>query len=278
MIQSNRRSDAFMDNGIFNYHISNNTIIFTDTIKKDSPYIAETPRNHESLFFVTNGTLIYDNGKSQATITKGQVGYIARGSVDMSSAYHCDSVSYIAVNFNFAEDETKLFATLPFDTVCSAGIFYNYEKLFKSALRCFREANPGAITATNGIILQIIGYLYNEYIMKGRDIKKIKKIEKLTELLKNHYHNPDFKVSTLAREAEMSEKHFRRLFFDVYNKTPYAYLQEFRISNAEILLTNTSKSVSDIAEQCGFSDVYSFSHCFRRHTGFSPTEYRAEHI
>ena len=267
-----------MYNAIFNYHLSDNTIIFIDTIKKGSPYIAETPRNHESLFFVTNGTGLYDNGKSKATITKGQMGYIARGAVDTSSAYHCDSFSYIAANFNFAETDADFYPTLPFDTVCSSGNFYNYEKLFKSALRCFRSRNPGAVTSANGIILQIIGYLYDERIMKGKDIKKIKRMEKLTELLKNHYYDPDFKVSALAKEAGMSEKHFRRLFFDVYNKTPYAYLQEFRINNAEILLTNTVKSVSDIAEQCGFSDVYSFSHCFKKHTGLSPTEYRVEHI
>lgn len=267
-----------MDNGIFNYHISDSAIVFTDTIKNGSPYIAETPRNHESLFFVTNGTLIYDNGKSQSTITKGQVGYIARGSVDMSSAYHCDSVSYIAVNFNFAEDETKLFATLPFDTVCSSGTFYNYEKLFSNALTCFRARNPGSLTAANGILLQIIGHLYNEHIMKDNDIKKVKKIEKSVEHMKKNYDNTGFKISSLAKIANMSEKHFRRVFFDVYNKTPFAYLQEFRIDQAEILLQNTSKSISDIAIQCGFSDVYSFSHCFKKHMGISPNKYKSENI
>lgn len=265
-----------MDNGIFNYHISNNTIIFTDTIKKDSPYVAETPRNHESLFFVTNGTAMYDNGKSKTTITKGQVGYIARGSVDMSSADNCSSFSYIAVNFNFAEDDSQFFSTLPFDTVCSSGTFYNYEKLFSNALTCFRARNPGSLTAANGILLQIIGYLYNEHIMKNSDIKKAKRIEKSVEYMKNHYDDTDFKIGILSDISDMSEKHFRRVFFDVYNKTPFAYLQEFRIDQAEILLQNTSKSISDIAIQCGFSDVYSFSHCFKRHIGISPNKYRIE--
>lgn len=112
--------------------------------------------------------------------------------------------------------------------------------------------------------------------MKDSDIKKAKRIEKAVEYMKNHYDDPSFKISSLANIADMSEKHFRRIFFDVYNRTPFAYLQEFRISQAEILLQNTSKSISDIEIQCGFSDVYSFSHCFKKHIGISPNKYKSE--
>ena len=72
----------------------------------------------------------------------------------------------------------------------------------------------------------------------------------------------------------MSEKHFRRVFYDVYKKKPHEFLKDIRLNNAEQLLLNTSKSVSDIAIRCGFSDVYSFSHCFKRNFGISPKAYR----
>lgn len=272
------RGEIFVNNNFFNYQLSADAIFFEDTIKKGSPYIAETPRNHESLFLVTNGTIMYENSKVRQVVHKGQVGYIARGGTDMSSAYNCDSVSYIATNFSFAKGQNDTRRTLPFDTLCSGGDFFSYEKLFKDALNSFMIKSPGYRLVTDGILMQIIGHLYNEYIMAGENLKKIKKIEKATEYLKNNYDNPEFKISTLANTVNMSEKHFRRLFFDVYNKTPYAYLQDFRINKAEILLLNTSKSVSDIASQCGFSDVYSFSHCFKRHMGISPTEYKNEYI
>jgi AraC-like DNA-binding protein len=32
-------------------------------------------------------------------------------------------------------------------------------------------------------------------------------------------------------------------------------------------------SIGTLAEQCGFADIYSFSHAFKRATGFSPTEW-----
>ena len=104
----------------------------------------------------------------------------------------------------------------------------------------------------------------------------MKRIEKAIDCIEKNFGNPVFKISNLAAVMNMSEKHFRRIFLDVYNKTPYLFLQEFRINKAEILLLNTTKNISDIALQCGFSDVYSFSHSFKKHNGISPSEYRTK--
>ena len=263
-----------MNNSVFNYQLPNNTVIFTDTLKKNTPYISENPRDHESLFVVTNGTLLYEKGSYKECIKEGQIGYIARGSVDKSSAYLCEDVSYIAVNFCF--DKENVVATLPFKTLCSHGNAYNYESLFTQALSFFLSKTPGYMEICNGLVAQIIGHLYNEYRIPNADIQKSQKIEQSVDFLKKHFADSDFKIGQLAQIANMSEKHFRRIFFDVYKKTPYVFLQEFRINKAEILLLYTSKSISEIAIQCGFSDVYSFSHSFKKHNGMSPSEYRTK--
>ena len=263
-----------MKDELFNYQLSDDTVIFTDTLKKDSPYISKKPRNHESLFFVTKGELLYEKAEKTEVVREGQVGYIARGSVDKSSTFSCDEVSYIAINFRFDRQNAIPKKTLPFETLCSDGIVYNYEKQFNQALNCFLSKMPGYMAMCNGIILLIIGQLYNEHNIIETDLSKMKRIEKAIEYLKQNYGNSDFKISNLANIVNMSEKHFRRMFLDVYKKTPYLFLQEFRINKAEILLLNTKKSISDIALQCGFSDVYSFSHSFKKHNEVTPTEYR----
>ena len=265
-----------MDNDVFNYQLPNNTVIFTDTLKENSPYISKYPRNHESLFIVTKGTLLYENNEKKNIICEGQVGYIARGSVDKSSAHMCGEVSYIAVNFYFDKENLIPTKTLPFKTLCSEGFAYNYKKLFNNALTAFLSKSPGYMTICNGILMQIIGYLYNEFKFKDVNLKKMQRIERALEYLRCHYSCSDFKISYLAEISYMSEKNFRRVFFEIYNKNPYDYLQEYRINQAEILLLNTSKSISDIASECGFSDIYSFSHSFKKHIGISPNKYKAE--
>ncbi|HJA92142.1 MAG TPA: AraC family transcriptional regulator [Candidatus Eisenbergiella merdipullorum] len=266
-----------MDHDFLNYQLADDTVIFTDTLKKDSPYHSVFPRNHESLFFVTNGTLLYKKKDKKEVIREGQTGYIERGAIDKSSAYLCDEVSYIAVNFCFDKKSAAPQKTLPFDTLCSQGDAYGYQKLFSEALNHFLSKTPGYLAICNGIVLQIIGFLYNEFKIDDTGFKKIQKLDNAIEYLRNHYDNTDFRISNLADIVNMSEKNFRRIFFDIYRKTPYTFLQEFRINKAEILLLNTSKTISDIALQCGFSDVFSFSHCFKKHIGISPSKFRVTH-
>lgn len=265
-----------MEQEVFNYHLLDDTIIFTDTLKKDGPYISREPRNHESLFIVTKGELLYERDGERHVIGTGQVGYIARGSIDKSSAHQCEEVSYIAANFCFDRQSTQPTRTLPFDELCSTGIAFPYEKLFARAHNCFLSKAPGYIAVCNGLMLQIIGNLYGEMKTENADLIRGGRLEKSIQYLRENYSSADLTISSLARMANMSEKHFRRLFFELYRQTPYAFLQQFRIDRAEILLSNTAKSVADIALQCGFADVYSFSHSFKKHTGHSPGEYREQ--
>jgi len=262
-----------MNHDTFVYQIPDIPRVFTDTLRKDAPYIARKPRDHESLFIVTNGTLLYEKEGRRELVKEGQIGYIARGSVDTSAACDCDAVSYMAVNF--CHDRKNPIPTLPFETVCSQGIRFNYESLFSQALSYYLSKTPGYVAICSGLIMQIIGCLYSEYKSLNFDNRKIQSLKVSVEYMKAHFTDSGFEIRKLSQIAGVSEKHFRRVFMEVYGKTPSAFLQEMRINKAEILLAGTSKSITDIAQQCGFTDVYSFSHSFTKITVYAPSKDRA---
>ena len=264
-----------MKNADFDYDFQGKQTVFEHTLSKGVPYIASTPRNHESIFLVTKGNLLYDNGGEKAVIKSGEVGYIARGSIDISSAYLCDGVTYIATNFAF--DDDSLQGSLPFKTLCSVGFSYKYEEMFEELLKCYTLKIPGYRTACKGILLQIIGSLFTEFVDDGILLKKFDKISDSLEYLRHNYSNDDLTVTRLAEVANMSTKQFRRTFSDIYKMTPYTFLLDFRINEAKKLLKNTQNKLSDIALQCGFADLYSFSHSFKKNTGMTPSEYRRRH-
>ena len=251
-----------MDSLVTLLQLDSDTKIFTDTLTKDIPYIAKTARDHESLFFVTKGNLLYQ---------KGQIGYIAGGSVDKSSAFECESVSYIVFNFCFGDKNTV--PLLPFATLASADVLYKYENLFREALNVFMRKSPGYMTVCNGIILQIVGYLYEESKSDGNVIEKAYRIKDSVDYLLNNYGDRNIKISELSKISNMSQKHFRRIFYNLYGKNPSEFLTGIRIEKAKMLLLYTEKNITETALICGFSDVYSFSHCFKKHTGVSPKNY-----
>ena len=151
-----------MKNADFDYDFQGKQTVFKHTLSKGVPYIASAPRNHESIFLVTKGNLLYDNGGEKTVIKSGEVGYISRGAIDISSAYLCGGVTYIATNFAF--DDDGISSSLPFKTLCSVGFSYKYEGMFEELLKCYTLKIPGYKTACKGILLQIIGSLFTEFV------------------------------------------------------------------------------------------------------------------
>lgn len=80
--------------------------------------------------------------------------------------------------------------------------------------------------------------------------------------------------AALAQQAHLSVPYFQRLFHKNYGITPRKYLQDMRIRKAMMLLTGSKKTITQIAEECGFTSVYHFSRAFKANTGETPTKYR----
>ncbi|MBN9742106.1 AraC family transcriptional regulator [Amycolatopsis sp. A1MSW2902] len=85
-------------------------------------------------------------------------------------------------------------------------------------------------------------------------------------------------LDAIAAHAGYSRYHFVRLFRAVYGQTPGQYLSRRRIERAEDLMRTADLSVTEICALVGFSSLGSFSASFKRHTGLTPSEYRARHV
>jgi len=81
-------------------------------------------------------------------------------------------------------------------------------------------------------------------------------------------------VPSLARLAGLSPTHFSRVFKSSFGTSPIDWLRRERISQAKRRLADTVDDIKEIAEQVGYSDRYFFSKDFKKHTGFTPTQFR----
>lgn len=154
----------------FQYDCPNRINFFTDTLYQGKPCVFTVPRNHESLFLVTEGFLEYENNGQIQHIGTNCVGYIARGSLDISRSHNGEKVSYIAVNFQYAASSDKeTGATLPFSFLCSRNRSGIYRNLFQTAYENQLLKRPGYRTVNRGLLLQIIGLLYQEQFCPLKD-------------------------------------------------------------------------------------------------------------
>lgn len=82
-------------------------------------------------------------------------------------------------------------------------------------------------------------------------------------------------VADIAGAAGIGEVQCRKLFRKYTGLSPAGYLGRLRLSRAARMLLETSLSVKEIAELCGFSSECYFCYAFRKHLNCSPEKYRA---
>ena len=82
------------------------------------------------------------------------------------------------------------------------------------------------------------------------------------------------KVRDLANAAALSPDHYSRLFRKMAGCSPRQFIQEVRLERACQLLRETPLSISQIAEEVGYADVFQFSRIFKNRIGQAPSRWR----
>ena len=96
------------------------------------------------------------------------------------------------------------------------------------------------------------------------------------EHVKSHYSEL-IRVDDAARMCAMSACCFMYLFKEVTGHSFVAYLNRFRVAQAQQLLASTDRSIAEISLETGFCNQSYFGVIFRRVTGVSPLAYRVNH-
>ncbi len=103
------------------------------------------------------------------------------------------------------------------------------------------------------------------------DTKKIlwKKAQSGKQYIEQHFLE-DIDIPLIAKEVNMSQYNFFRLFKEVYHVSPYQYLKQIRMDFSKTLILQHKMSISEIAIKVGFADVFSFSKAYKKHFGLAP--------
>jgi AraC family transcriptional regulator len=105
----------------------------------------------------------------------------------------------------------------------------------------------------------------------GLPIRQLRKVE---DHLSEHLAD-DISVEVLAELVELSPFHFSRVFKEATGMSPLQFVTRERITRAQQLIRETSRSLIEIALDVGYTSPSHFAKVFRRVTGVTPTEFRS---
>ncbi len=102
---------------------------------------------------------------------------------------------------------------------------------------------------------------------------KDKRMIDAEKYIKNHFTEKSCIVEA-ANQSALSRRRFNELFKNCFELTPNRYLTGLRIDYAKNLIDTNYFGISEIAEMCGFSDIYYFCKVFKSETGTTPAKYK----
>jgi AraC family transcriptional regulator len=98
-------------------------------------------------------------------------------------------------------------------------------------------------------------------------------VRKVREYLDGHIAGRVL-VLDLSAVVNLSEAHFSRSFKRTLGLSPHAFVLRSRLELAARLMLESTESLTDIAQRCGFTDQAHLCHHFRRSMGQSPAAWR----
>ena len=152
---------------------------------------------------------------------------------------------------------------------------------FLRAEKAWKEKRAGYEEQCLSCQYAVIAYLKNSSSYAPSGYGKL--LSPAVEYIHENYAEKKLYGAELAALCGISETYFRRLFAGTYGVTPVEYANALRIGRAKDLLSERGDAktknreaytIGEIAELCGFSDVYYFSRLFKKLTGYSPDGWR----
>ncbi|ADL52800.1 helix-turn-helix domain-containing protein [Clostridium cellulovorans] len=247
------------------------------------------------LVIVLNGTATHIVNNEQYVINKGDV-FVINGGTWHSYENTCDfeicNIMYQPENlFNKSSDIERsygyhaLFVIEPFlRKECSFNshlklAFVDLEKVKRLIISMYDEYQSkirGYQTLIWAYFMELVVFLSRRYTLNNMGEKEnLVSIAKSISYIENHFKE-QITLTELAEKANISIRHFNRIFNKTYKTTPMNYIMKLRMQHASLLLKESKLSISDIAFESGFNDSNYFTRKFRKHFGVTPKEYRSK--
>lgn len=104
----------------------------------------------------------------------------------------------------------------------------------------------------------------------------IPRYRELKKLREDIFSDParDWNIDDVCREMNIGRTYFHRLYSKSFGCSFLQDVIESRITYASELLVTSSLSVNLVAEECGFESDSYFMRQFKKHTGYTPSDFR----
>jgi len=146
---------------------------------------------------------------------------------------------------------------------------------FEQIMQLCRDQTPGFQIRLGALVLLLLAHIHAAEIsshVTNTDNELIQTARTVMQL------NLDAGIETeqIADEIGIEYTYLLKIFRTHTGLTPYQYFLQLRIHRAKELLADPALSIKAISSMMNFENQYYFSRLFKRKTGLSPSEWKAD--
>lgn len=99
----------------------------------------------------------------------------------------------------------------------------------------------------------------------------LKELNHVIEYIDEHLTDNDLSLELIAKQAGVSDYHFRQIFYYLSGLTISEYIKNRKLSDASMDLLHGQK-VTDVAFKYGYQSIDGFTRAFKKWSGFLPSD------
>ena len=145
-----------------------------------------------------------------------------------------------------------------------------FHSLFHKAFSCWIKRDNGFRFESISLLYKIFAELQKQnYIPEN----KFRKIEPALQYIERNLLKESISCEHLATLCHISYSYLQRLFTEKFGVPPKKYIIQLKINYACDLLASGMFTVTQVAQNAGFDDLFFFSRQFKEYVGMSPRTY-----
>lgn len=134
-------------------------------------------------------------------------------------------------------------------------------------------ASAGSFVELKSVMKELLAYVQAAFSFLPETGQHSPKVKEALEFIHQNFITP-ISLDTVSQVIGLNGAYLSRIFKEETGKGMTEYTKELRIQKARILLENSSYSIKNICNMCGFNDYGYFIRSFKAITGESPVQYR----
>ena len=248
-----------------------NCIGYENRSDKFECFMPKGRKDNYFLYMQDGGLTIYTEDNKKIDLKKGQGIFFEAG-----KHYHYKPTSlpvmYYWVHFTgmYAQKELNRFGfshEFNFNIGENPLIVRYFHKMFDEFTTRQTDFNYNASLYLLQIFVEIKRCILKKF--GNKDVRLKKSLQHI-----NENYNQDISIKTLAEIEGICVSRYRDIFSKQIGISPKQYLTHQRITNACTLLSTSKKSIEEIAESCGYTDIRYFYRVFKNIVGIPPSQFR----